>query len=198
MKKLYLALGMIIGAISFLGMPALAAETVTVKRVIEVPGATQKQVFDRARTWSETYGSISSVDPNTGVIVANGEITYPSPPVDRIQYTVLFKVKNSIEKNKSTVTFEDVKLKAPRSYTAESTGAGTPYTGGEITEVKSAKDIAAANKALSYVADNLGDSLLGKTQSACPLAKCPECPTLATSPEEMKEHMKTHEHAPKE
>ncbi len=198
MRKLFLTLGMFFGTLTFIGMPAQAAESVTVKKVIEVPGASQEQVFEKARTWSETYGSISSVDPKAGVIVTNGEITYPSPPVDRVQYTILFKVKNSVEKNKSTVTFEDVKLQAPKSYITESVEETKPYTGGEITEVKSGKDIAAANKALNYVADNLGDYLLGKTQTASPLAKCPVCPTLATSPEEMKEHMKTHEHGTKQ
>ena len=198
MRKLFLALGMFIGTLIFMGRPVQAAETVTVKKVIDVPGATQEQVFEKARKWSETYGSVSSADPKAGVVVATGEITYPSPPVDRVQYTILYKVKNSVENNKSTVTFEDVRLQAPKSYIAESVGATRDYTGGETTEVKSGKDIAAANKALNHVADNLGDYLLGNTQTTSPLLKCPVCPTLTTSPEEMKEHMKTHEHGPKQ
>lgn len=198
MKKVFLAFGMLIATAAFLGISAQAAQTVAVKKVIEVPGASSGQVFDKARSWGETYGNVSSADPKSGVLVSSGEIAYPSPPVDRIQYTILFKAKSSVQNNKDTVTFEDVMLKAPISYTTESVGASTPYTGGEITEVKSGKDIAAANKALDYVATNIGDYLLGKTETTCPLVKCPECPALATSPEEIKEHMKTHEHAPKQ
>lgn len=198
MKKVFLTFGMFIVTAAFLGMTAQAAQTVAVKKVIEVPGASGGQVFDKARGWSETYGSISSADPKAGVIVSNGEIAYPSPPIDRIQYTILFKMKNSVQNNKDTVTFEDVMLKAPKSYITESVGASTDYTGGEITEVKSGKDVAAANKALDYVANNLGDYLLDKTATASPLVKCPVCPTLTTSPGELKEHMKTHEPATKE
>lgn len=198
MKKVFLAFVMPIVTATFFAIGAQAAQTVAVKKVIEVPGASSGQVFDKARNWGETYGNVSSADPKSGVLVTSGEIAYPSPSVDRIQYTILFKAKSSVQNNKDTVTFEDVMLKAPKSYITESVGASTEYTGGEVTEVKSGKDVAAANKALDYVATNLGDYLLGKTETACPLVKCPVCPELTTSPAEMKEHMKTHEPAQKQ
>ena len=192
MKRLLLIFGVLVAAGGFLGINARAAETDTLQRVIEVPGATKEKIFDKVRTWSETYAQSISSDPKTGVIVANGEIAYPSPTIDRIQYTILFKMKNTIQDNKDVVAFEDVKLKAPESYLAESVGASKPYIGGEVVAVKSKKDLTAANNILSYVANNLGDNLLNKTDTACPIEKCRECGLLTTTPAEMKEHMKGH------
>jgi len=168
MKRLLLIFGMLIATGAFLGITTQAAETVLMKRVIEVPGATKEKIFDKVRTWSEMYAQSFSSDPKSGVIVANGEISYPSPTVDRIQYTILFKMKNTIENNKDTVAFEEVMLKVPKSYLTESVGASTPFIGGEVVPVKSKKDIAAANNVLNYLADNLGDNLMNKTLTGKP------------------------------
>lgn len=194
MKKLIPMLGVFFAISALMAGTVLAAQAVRVEKVVEVPGASQQDVYQRALSWSEKYGTVVSSDPNSGIIVTKSQITYPSPTVDRIQYTLMYNMRNRIAGNTSTVTFEDVMLKAPRYYTAESAGPGTPFTstGGEITPVKSKKDVEAANKALNYVATNYADSVTGKTGTASPLLKCPECSTLAPSPEELKEHEKIH------
>lgn len=94
--------------------------------------------------------------------------------------------------NKVAVAFEEVMLKAPKSYLTESVGASPPFIGGEVVPVKSKKDVAAANNVLNYVANNLGDNLMNKTETASYIEKCRECGLLTTSPAEMKEHMKGH------
>jgi len=201
MKRSVLIFGMLLVIGAFLGNTVRAAEPVLMKKVIEVPNATKEKIFEKVRTWSETYVQSYSSDLKSGVVVANGEISYPAPTIDRIQYTILFKMKNTIQNNKDTVAFEDVMLKAPRSYLTESVGAAPPFIGGEVAPIKSKKDIAAANNVLNYVANNLGDNLMNKSASACPIEKCRECGLLATSPAEMKEHMKGHgghQSAPKE
>jgi len=201
MKRLLLIFGVLVAAGGFLGINARAAETDMLQRVIEVPGATKEKIFDKVRTWSETYAQSISSDPKSGVIVAKGEISYPSPTVDRVQYTILFKMKNTIQNNKVAVAFEDVMLKAPKSYLAESVGVSQPFIGGEVVPVKSKKDKMAADNILNYVTDNLGDTLLNKTESASTLERCKECGLLTTTPAEMKEHMKGHsgqKPAPKE
>ncbi len=190
MKRLFLTLGMLVVTGVFVGTSAYA-ENLTVKKVIEVPGATKEQLFQKVLEWPERYGRFYSADENSGVIVTNGEIEYPSPPIDRIQYSFLFKIKNSIQKNKVTVAFEDVMLKTHKSYVAESV-AGQPYIGGEVGPVQSKKDIAAANKILNYVATNLADYLHSKATTSCPMERCKECGLLCTSPEQMKEYMKLH------
>jgi hypothetical protein len=195
MKKLFLTLCMLIATGAFLAAPA-HAESVAVKKVVEVPGATKEQIIQKVRTWAGRYAR--DCDVKTGTITANGEIAYPSPPIDRIQYTFLFKMTNNIQNNKDTVTFEEVTLKAPVSYLPSDTGAGPTTIGGEIEPVKSKKDIEAANKVLNYIAVNLEDYLHNKTETTCPLERCKDCGVLSTSPDTMKEHVKGHGTAPKQ
>jgi hypothetical protein len=192
MKRLLLIFGMLVAVGGFLGIKARAAETDMLQRVIEVPGATKEKIFDKVRTWSERYAQSISSDPKSGVIVAKGEISYPSPTVDRVQYTILFNMKNTIQNNKVAVAFEDVMLKAPKSYLVESVGVSQPFTGGEVVPVKSKKDKMAADNILNYVTDNLGDTLLNKTETASTLERCKECGSLTTTPAEMEEQMKGH------
>ena len=187
MKRMLVTLGMLITSVALYGMTA-QAETFPVTKVIEVPGATEKQVMDKVATWTGSYGQASQVDAKTGTITTKGEITYPSPPVDRIQYTIAYDMKNTIQGNKNTVTFENVMLKSPTNYLTESDEA----IAGKASPVKTDQDRAAATSRLTYVADNLEAYLLAKSEASCPLVKCPECPVMGTSPEEMKEHMKSH------
>lgn len=189
MKKMIMTLGMFLATIALFGVTA-QAETVAVKKVIAVPDATSSQVMEKVKTWAEKYGRSYNVDAKTGIVAASGEITYPSPSVDRIQYTILFEMKNKIQGNKDTVTFEKVMLKSPTTYLPETMES----IAGQASPVKSKKDIAAANKVLANIADNLEAFLLGKSAEACPLEKCPECAVLSPTSEKMQEHMKTHEH----
>lgn len=188
MKKLLMTLGMLLATTALSGMIA-QAETVTVTKVISVPGANKEQVLEKVQTWAGKYSRSYSGDAKSGIVMTSGEITYPSPSVDRIQYTIFFEMKNKIQGNKNTVTFEKVMLKSPSQFLSDS----NETIAGQASPIKSKKDIAAANKALAHVADNLEAYLLAKSDAACPLMKCPDCGLLGTSPEEMKEHMKGHE-----
>jgi len=191
MKKILLFFVMFL-ATGVLFAAAAQAETIAVKRIIEVPSAGKEQILDKVRAWSKLYGSSYHADLGSGVVVTNGEIGYPSPPIDRIQYTFAFKMENKIQDKKDTVTFEEVMLKSPTSYLPSDTGGGETTIKGEAEPVKAEKDVAAANSMLNYLADNLGDYLNGKTEVTCPLEKCPDCGVLYRTPAEMKEHMKGH------
>jgi len=189
MTRLFTTLGMLITTIALYGMTALAG-TFPVTKVIEVPGATKDQIMDKVSAWASNYAQASKVDAKTGVVTAKGMVVYPSPPVDRIQYVIAFEMKNSVKGNKNTVTFDKVMLKSPTTYNTD-TGE---EVAGSTSPVKTKKDVAAVTGRLAYVADNLEAYLLGKGTKASPLMKCPACPVMGTSPEEMKEHEKTHEH----
>jgi len=188
MKKLFLTIGMLITSIALYGMAAQAG-TFPVTKVIEVPGATKEQVMDKVSAWAGSYGKASKVDAKTGSITATGEIAYPSPPLDRIQHTIAFEMKNTVQGNKDIVTFDKVMLKSPIEYLEYGRTSG-----GQTSPLKTEKDIAAATSRLAYIADNLEAYLLGKGTESCPLVKCPDCAVLCPTSEEMKEHMKTHEH----
>lgn len=172
------------------GDKSVAGNTIANSKVIVLPGATQEQMFNKVRDWSKRFTSSVSEEPASGLIVSKGEITYPSPTINRIQYTILFTMKNVIQGNRDTVTFEKVLLKSPTSYIQE-TNEKIASTTDPIT---SESDRIAAQKVLTRLTGNLEASLLAKSDEGCSLTKCPECATLSSSPTEMKEHMKTHEH----
>jgi hypothetical protein len=187
MKKLMLILGMFITTIVLYGVSA-QAETFAVTKVIEVPGASETQVMDKVNAWAGSYAQSAQFDAKTGIITIKGESTYPSPPLDRIQYTIAFDMKNTIQGNKDTVTFENVMLKSPTTYLPDS----SEEIRGLASPVTADRDRSAATSRLTYVTDNLEAYLLGKSDAACPLVKCQECGVLSPSSDEMKEHMKGH------
>jgi hypothetical protein len=187
MKRLILILGMFITTIALYGVTA-QAETFAAAKVIEVPGATEKQVMEKVNTWAGSYAQASRVDAKTGIITIKGESTYPSPPLDRIQYTIAFELKNTIQGNKDTVTFENVMLKSPTTYLPDS----SEEIPGQATPVIADRDRSAVTSRLTYVTENLEAYLLGKSTESCPLVKCPDCSVVSPSSEEMKEHMKVH------
>jgi hypothetical protein len=172
------------------GDKPVAGKTVASSKVIVLPGATKEQLFNKVRDWSKRYTISSREEPSSGLIVSKGEITYPSPTINRIQYTFLFTMKNVIQGNRDTVTFEKVLLKSPTSYIQE-TNEKIASTTDPIT---SDSDRVAAQKVLTRITDNLEAYLLAKSDEGCSLSKCPECSTLSSSPTEMKEHMKVHDH----
>ncbi|MEA5114273.1 MAG: hypothetical protein VB050_09605 [Geobacteraceae bacterium] len=187
MKRLVLMVAMLITTIALYGLDVQAAGF-PYSKVIEVPGASKEQVLEKLRTWSGNYADTYNVDDKTGTVTSTGVITYPSPPIDRIQYTIAFEMKNTVQGGKDTVTFDKVVLKSPTTYMLES---GEKVAGVSVP-VKDERDIAAATNRLNYVADNLETYLQGKSTVACPLVKCPECPVLGTTSEELKGHMKEH------
>lgn len=192
-KKLLLIMGVSMATVFFLGQSALADLT-TLSKVIEVPGANEKQLLDKVRAWADKYATSHYVEAKSGLVTASGEMTYPSPPIDRIQYTIKFEIRNSIEGNRNTVTFEKVMLKSPETYLPSDTGGGPTSIPSKLEPLQSREDIAAANRVMTHVAASIEAFLLKKNDSACPLVKCPKCGVLCPSSEEMKEHMKRHEH----
>jgi len=178
------------GFASQTGEKAVSAKTVVTSKVIAIPGATKEQLFNKVSEWTKRYTSSSREEPSSGLIVSKGEITYPAPPINRIQYTILFTMKNTIQGNKDNVTFEKVLLKSPTSYIQET----NEKIASETTPITSDKDRLAAQKVLTRLTDNLEAFLLSKSAEGCSLVKCPKCATLSCSPEEMQEHMKSHDH----
>jgi hypothetical protein len=156
MKRLFVLLFMLVAGCA--GVQR-APEPTTLQKVIETPSLTQEQTFNKTQKWVARYLDLQSATPSTGVIVARGEVGYPSPSIDKIQYTFVFRMKNTIVDNKDVVTFDNVMLRTPKSYIIEDEYLAKSYTGGEEVAITSPKDAAAANKALSYISDNLADYL---------------------------------------
>ncbi len=188
MMKSISALGVFLVTIALTGITAHAAFS-AVDKVISVPGADQAQLSEKVKTWAGMYGRSNNVDDKTGVVVVDGEVSYPSPPVDRIQYTILFEMKNKIEGNKVAVTFDKVMLKSPVNYVSSDANERMES---KTSAVENGKDTAAADKVLSRITGNLEAFLLGKSDTASTLFKCADCAVLSTSEGELGEHMKIH------
>ncbi len=169
MKKVLKVFSMLAATVAFLGASAYTA-TAEIGKVIEVPGATKAQLFQKVRTWAGRCGNDLTGDENAGVIVTNEEFAYPSPSIDRIQYTFLYKQKNTIQDNRVTVAFDDIMLKAPRIYIPDA-DSGLPYYGGETGPVTSKSDMAAENKILSSETTNLSDYLHGTAPLTCSIER---------------------------
>jgi hypothetical protein len=193
MRKMILILAaIIITAGCYAG--SAVADVAPFSKVIEVPGANKELLMTKVRSWAKKYASSYVVDTKSGLILASGEMTYSSPPIDRIQYTISYEMRNSIEGNRDTVTFEKVMLKSPEMYFSSDTGGPSTFTPPKLEPLQSKKDIAAAQKVMNHVTGNLEAFLLNKSDAVCPLMKCQECVVLCPSSEELKEHMKSHEH----
>jgi hypothetical protein len=57
--------------------------------VINVPGMAKERIFKRTAEWSATYLQTENADAKSGIILAKGEVCYPSRNKDRGTYDVL-------------------------------------------------------------------------------------------------------------
>jgi hypothetical protein len=101
-------------------------------------------------------------------------------------------MKDQVKPNQVVVSFEDVMMKSPGTYISSDSGGPSQFMAGRTEKIKSGKDVAAANESLNKIATNLENYLLGKDNGA--MMKCSECDVLTMTPEQMKEHLKRHEH----
>lgn len=130
-------------------------QAMSISKVIEVPGSSKEQIFKNTQGWANMFVQLKSADSNAGIILANGEVGYPSPPVDRIEYTFVFTMKNEIRDNRDMVTFDKIMLRSPKEYLPVDTGGGEKYIPATESVPVSKKDVEAAQYAVGYIADNL-------------------------------------------
>lgn len=110
--------------------PTAPVADLTIQKVIDVPGTSKDQIYDKSRIWiAKNFRSSKVVieyeNKETGVIVGNGIINYPvSGFMDAISkegWKVRFTMKEDIKDNKIRVTFENLTLLLPASkYSAAS------------------------------------------------------------------------------
>jgi hypothetical protein len=185
MKKLFLLLALIIAGCAGL-QKAPKEQTMTINRIIEVPGMTKAELFSKTNEWVNRNLQPASADMNSGIILGSGEAGYPFPDSNRAEYTIVFSMKNDIHGDKVDITFGDIMLKFQREYISEAYTVQA-YTGGEETPITSGRDFQAAKNALGYIADNLANYLKGHEE---PLFRCSICGAILTSPECMADYLK--------
>ncbi|HKZ16091.1 MAG TPA: DUF4468 domain-containing protein [Geobacteraceae bacterium] len=187
MKRLFLLLFLLVAGCA--GIQKVPQEqTMTITKVVQVPGMTKDEIFNKTNEWVTENLQAVSADIKSGIILAEGEVDYPAPDADRVDYTFVFTMKNEIREDKNYVTFGNIMLKFPTPYISEAYTV-QKYTGGEEIRVTSERDRQAAEKALEHIAGNLSKYLKGTAE---PLVRCATCGAIFTSPECLTEHLKHH------
>lgn len=100
--------------------PRASADEVTIQKVIDLPGISKGQIYDKSRIWiaknfRSSKSAIEYENRETGVIVGKGIIIYPVPGSDkaRLGVNLGFNMKEDIKDNKMRVTYENLTLLFP-------------------------------------------------------------------------------------
>lgn len=91
---------------------------------IEAEGVPSDLLFDLSRIWLVRYlysekNSIDYENKAEGIIVANGTVDYPAAgleAVERVQYTISFRLTESIRDAGITLSFDSVLINVPKYY----------------------------------------------------------------------------------
>ena len=170
MKKLFLVILLFVASCA--GVGKLPQEPMlSIKSVIDVPGMAKERIFNKTGEWVAKYMQPVNIDVKSGIILATGEVCYPSRDKKRAHHTIVFTMRNFIRDNRTEVTFADIMLKVPGQYISEAYTV-QEYKDDRNIPVVSESDIKATRNTLQYVVDNLADYLKG---TAGPLTGYPAC-----------------------
>jgi hypothetical protein len=95
-----------------------------VVKTLETKGLTGNRVFDLSRLWlvRHLYSEKSIIDYENkaeGVIIANGTVDYPAAgleAIERVQYTISFRVRETIDDAGITLSFDSLLINVPKYY----------------------------------------------------------------------------------
>lgn len=179
MKKLFLLFLLFVAGCA--GVEKLPQkQMLSITSVIDVPGMAKERIFNKTGEWVAKYLQPANANAKSGIILARGEVCYPSRDNIRAQHMIVFAMINIIRDDRTEVTFTDMMLKSPRQYISEAYTV-QEYKDFENIPVVSERDIEATKNALRYIVDNLADYLKG---TAWPLTGCPACGAIITSLDE--------------
>lgn len=108
----------------------------TFERVVEAPGYSKDQIFEATKIWiAENFRSAKAVleyeNKEAGTIIGNGAVRYPCSGMECIgkgNWKVLFTMRTDMKDNKFRLTFSNIQLSWPPSYSS-TFGAQPGYTG---------------------------------------------------------------------
>ena len=133
---------------------------------IDLPGMTREEIYVKSSEWIVRHlyskGHIIEVaDKNTGLIVANGFIEYPTEGIlevmDKVQHTISFTMQANIRDQEMTIFFSDLMIDIPKYYYRHRHPiAGLEeYYGGYSVPVTEKGDYEAARRGLLEIVGNL-------------------------------------------
>jgi hypothetical protein len=131
----------------------------SISRRLETPVRTKAELTAKTTEWMKRHLQLESFDPATGIIRAKGVIDYPSPPIDRIQYKIVFEMESRILDNANAVTLNNVLLRTPERYISSDASAGMDVIPACDEPVERRKDLKAVSDAAKQILDDLENYL---------------------------------------
>jgi hypothetical protein len=131
---------------------------------IKANGLSKNRVFDLSRLWLVRYlyseKSIIDYENKTGgIIIANGTVDYPATGLEaiaRVQYTISFRVTETIDDAGITLSFDSLLINVPKHYDVRPRlWQVREYYGGYARPLVSDEEYRASLQAVSGVADGL-------------------------------------------
>jgi len=133
---------------------------------IDLPGMTKEEIYVISSEWIARHlyskGHIIEVaDKNTGLIVANGFIEYPTEGIlevmDKVQYTISFTMQANIRDQGMTIFFRDLMIDIPKSYYRHRHPIWgiEEYSGGYSAPVIEKSDYEAAQRGLLEIVNKM-------------------------------------------
>jgi hypothetical protein len=146
-------------------VPRIAPEWQTpVVKTLETKGLSGSRVFDLSRLWlvRHLYSEKSIIDYENkaeGVIIANGTVDYPAAGLEaiaRVQYTISFRVRETIDDAGITLSFDSLLINVPKYYSLRPRlWQEMEYYGGYARPLESDEEYEASLTAVSGVVEGL-------------------------------------------
>jgi hypothetical protein len=131
---------------------------------IKTRGITGNRLFDLSRIWLVRYlysekSIIEYENRAGGVIIANGVVDYPATGLEavaRVQYTISFRLKETIDVDGVTLSFDSLLINVPKNYDLRPRlWQVREYYGGYARPLVSDDEYGASVEAVSRVSDGL-------------------------------------------
>jgi hypothetical protein len=146
-------------------VPRVATEWhMPIVKTLETKGLSGSRVFDLSRLWlvRYLYSEKSIIDYENkaeGVIIANGTVDYPAAGLEavaRAQYTISFRLKETINDAGITLSFDSLLINVPKHYNLRPRlWQEREYYGGYARPLVSDEEYEASVQAVSRVSDGL-------------------------------------------
>jgi hypothetical protein len=131
---------------------------------IETKGVSGSRLFDLSRLWMVRYlySEKSIIDYENraeGIIIANGAVDYPATGLEaiaRVQYTISFRLRETIDAAGITLSFDSLRINVPKYYDLRPRlWQVREYYGGYARPLVSDDEYEASVRAVSRVSDGL-------------------------------------------
>jgi hypothetical protein len=176
MKKFIITLILVLTAAGCAGVQTLPPQELTVRKVLEVPGMTKEQIFDKSKLWiarnfkpykavrlfdSRKISVLEYANKMKGILIATGTINYPAGTFSATQgyktfWEVTFTMEEDIKDGRVRVTFSNLDIYVPKLWCGN---IYSEWLGAYDKPLTDPEDMTAVTPVLNGLADKLGEFL---------------------------------------